>query len=325
MASISNLSIRRPVATAMVFLILIVVGIVSFRSLPVDLLPEVEFTQLTVRVDYPNVGPEEIERIITDPIENAVSGLPNLERVTSSSEEGESRVRLEFGRGTDIDEAANDLRAALDELRDELPIEASAPRIFKLDLDRVEVVSLAATSTRSLEELTRTLEEEVARRFDQIPGVGALELRGGVYREIRVNLHRDRLKAAGLTALDVQQALSRENVTLPAGNVKSGFSDLYVRALGEYQTVEQVARTVVTQREGKPIRVEDVAEVVDGYADVDYLVEMNGVPAVNLGIQKQSGANTVEVANRVREEAERINRTREDLHLTEVEDQSEFI
>jgi HAE1 family hydrophobic/amphiphilic exporter-1 len=324
-ASISNLSIRRPVATAMLFLILIVVGIVSFRSLPVDLLPEVEFTRLTVRVDYPNVGPEEIERIITDPIENAVSGLPNLERVTSNSEEGESRVRLEFGRGTNIDEAANDLRAALDELRDELPIEASAPRIFKLDLDRVEVVSLAATSTRSLEELTRTLEEEVARRFDQIPGVGALELRGGVYREIRVNLHRDRLKAAGLTALDVQQTLSRENVTLPAGNVKSGFSDLYVRALGEYQTVEQVARTVVTQREGKPIRVEDVAEVVDGYADVDYLVEMNGVPAVNLGVQKQSGANTVEVARRVRQEAERINRSREDLHLTVVEDQSEFI
>ncbi|HSL81172.1 MAG TPA: efflux RND transporter permease subunit, partial [Thermoanaerobaculia bacterium] len=161
--------------------------------------------------------------------------------------------------------------------------------------------------------------------FDQIPGVGALELRGGVYREIRVDLHRDRLKASGLTALDVQQALSRENVTLPAGNVKSGFSDLYVRALGEYETVEQVARTVVVQREGKPIRVGDVAEVVDGYADVSYLVEMNGVPAITLGIQKQSGANTVEVARRVREEAERINRDRDDLHLTVVEDQSEFI
>ena len=154
MASITAVSIRRPVATAMIYLILIVVGVVAFRSLPVDLLPEVEFTQLTVRVSYPNVGPEEVERIITDPIENAVAGLPNLERVTSRSQEGSSRVRLEFARGTNIDEAANDLRAALDGLRDELPIEADAPRIFKLDLDRIEVVSLAVTSTRHLADLT---------------------------------------------------------------------------------------------------------------------------------------------------------------------------
>jgi len=181
MASITAVSIRRPVATTMVYLILIVVGIVSFRSLPVDLLPEVEFTQLTVRVRYPNVGPEEVEQIITDPIENAVSGLPNLERVTSRSEEGSARIRLEFARGTHIDEAANDLRAALDSLRDDLPIEADTPQIFKFDLDRIEVVSLAVTSTRDLEELTRILEEEIARRFEQIPGVGAIDL-GGVYR-----------------------------------------------------------------------------------------------------------------------------------------------
>jgi len=126
MSAITNVSIRRPVATAMAFLILIVIGIVSFRTLPVDLLPKVEYTQLTVSVRYPNVGPEEIEQIITDPIENVVSGLPNLERMTSESREGRSRVRLEFGRGTNIDEAANDLRAALDELRDELPVEAEA-------------------------------------------------------------------------------------------------------------------------------------------------------------------------------------------------------
>jgi hydrophobic/amphiphilic exporter-1 (mainly G- bacteria), HAE1 family len=325
MASITEVSIRRPVATAMAFLILIVIGIVSFRTLPVDLLPEIEFTQLTVRVDYPNVGPEEIEQIITDPIENAVSGLPNLERVTSQSEEGRSRVRLEFARGTDIDEAANDLRAALDQLRDELPVEADAPRIFKLDLDRVEVVGLAATSTRDLQELTRILETEIVRRFDQIAGVGAIDIRGGVYREIRVELERDRLKAAGLTALDVQDALARENATLPAGNVKSGFNDLYVRALGEYQSVDQIARTVIRSGAGLPVRVQDVATVHDSHEDVGYLVEMNGVPAITVSVQKQSGANTVAVADAVRREADQINRERDDLQLTVVEDQSQFI
>ena len=325
MAGITALSIRRPVATAMAFLILIVVGVVALRSLPVDLLPQIEFTQLTVRVQYPNVGPQEIEEIITDPIENAVAGLPNLERITSESEEGSSRVRLEFSRGTNVDEAANDLRAALDQLRDDLPVEAEPPEILKLDLDRVEVVSIAATSTRDLQSLTRILEEELARRFEQIPGVGAIVVRGGVYREIRVELDRDRLKASGLTALDVQEALAAENVRLPGGNVRSGFSDLYVRGRGEYRSVEQIARTVIANAGGRPIRVRDVAQVRDGYEDLRNMTEINGVPSVGLGIQKQSGANTVAVAGQIRREVERINAERDDLHLTVFADQSDFI
>jgi len=325
MADLSSLAIRRPVATTMVYLMLVVVGVVALRILPVDLLPKVEFTELTVRVRYPNVGPEEIEQIITDPIENAVSGLPNLERITSQSEEGSSRIRLRFGRATDIDEAANDLRAALDRIRDDLPIEADTPQIFKLDLDMIEVVSLAAITTRDLESLTRLLEDDLARRFEQIPGVGAITIRGGIRREIRVELHRDRLRASGLTALDVQQALLRENVTLPAGNVKSGTSDLYVRAMGEYPSVDAVARTVIASPRGMPVRVRDVATVLDGYEDARYLVEMNGAPAVSVGIQKQSGANTVAVARAVRREMERINRERDDVGLVVVSDQSEFI
>ena len=322
---LTEVSIHRPVATTMVYLMLIVLGVVSFRNLPIDLLPKVEFTQLTVRVNYPNVGPEEVEQIITDRIENAVAGLPNLERVTSQSEEGSSRVRLEFARGTNIDEAANDLRAALDGLRDDLPVEASAPRVFKLDLDRVEVVSLAVTSTRDLEEVTRLLEDELTRRFEQIPGVGAIDIRGGVYREIRVELDRDRLQATGLTALDVERALARENVTLPTGTVKSGFDDLYIRSLGEYRSLEEIALTVVAAPGGRPVRIRDIGEVRDAYEDVRYLVEMNGVPSISLGIQKQSGGNTVEGARAVRHEADLINQERDDIHLTVVVDQSDFI
>jgi HAE1 family hydrophobic/amphiphilic exporter-1 len=325
MASLPSLSIRRPVATTMVFLILVVLGIVSFRNLPVDLLPQIEYTSLTVSVDYPNVGPEEIEQIITDPIENEIAGLPNLERITSFSEEGSTRIRLQFARGTNVDEAANDLRAGLDRLRDELPPEATTPEIFKLDLDRIEVVTLAATSTRDLVDLTRILEDDLARRFESIPGVGAISLRGGIYREILVELDRDRLMAARLTALDIQQSLGRENVTLPGGIVKSGFSDLYVRSLGEYQSLDQIERTVITNIEGFPVRVRDVAGVRDGHRDVWYLGEINGVPSVSLGIQKQSGANTVAVAKAILDEVDRINAERDDLHLTVFADQSEFI
>ncbi|HUP46954.1 MAG TPA: efflux RND transporter permease subunit [Thermoanaerobaculia bacterium] len=325
MASITDLCIRRPVATSMVYLMLIVIGIVSFRSLPVDLLPQIEFTQLTVRVGYPNVGPEEIEQIITDPIENALSGLPNLTRVVSQSEEGSSRVRLEFARGTNIDEAANDVRASLERIRDDFPVEAGAPEIFKLDLDRIEVISLFATSTLPLIDLTEILQEDLARRFEQIPGVGTIQLRGGITREIRIDLDRDRLAAAGLTALDVQQSLAAENVTLPGGNVKSGFADLYVRGMGEFRSVDEIARTVITTVNGLPVRVQDVAQVRDTFADVRYLATVNGVPSVTMGIQKQSGANTVRVAEEIREEVARINAERDDVELTVFSDQSNFI
>ena len=325
MLGLTRAAVDRPVATSMLYAVLVVIGLVSFRALPVDLLPAIEFTELTVRVRYPNVGPQEIEQIVTDPLENAVAGLPNLERVTSRSQEGSSRVRLEFVRGTNIDEAANDLRAALEQVRDQLPLEAEAPEIRKLDLDRVEVVRLAATSTRPLPELTRTLEEEVARRFEQLQGVGSITVNGGVRRQVRVEIDRDRLRASGLTALDVQEALARDSQLLPGGNVRSGLSDLYLRAMGEFEHVGEVGDVVVRTVDRSPIRVRHVATVRDFYEDVPNLVEINGVPSVALGIQKQSGANTVAVAAAIRREVERINAERADLHLTVVSDQSQFI
>jgi HAE1 family hydrophobic/amphiphilic exporter-1 len=285
MASITETSIRRPVATAMLYAIIVTVGVVGSLYLPVDLLPAIEFPRLSVNVTYPNVGPEEMETIVTDPLENALSGIPNLERMTSFSQEGRSRVSLEFGRQVSLDEAANDVRSALDRLRDDFPLEAEAPTIWKFDPDAQDIVTLAVTSSRDLSTTTRLLEEEIARRFEQIPGVGAITVAGGVYREIQVQLARDRLKAAGLAGNDVRDALTRENVQLPGGNVKDGVLDLYVRTLGEYQSLAENGATVEEERENEPVRVRDVAAVVDGYEDVTSLAEVNGVPVVRLQIQ----------------------------------------
>src|SRR5690606_7292170 len=207
MASLTDLSIRRPVATAMFYLVVITLGVVGFLSLPVDLLPPIELSRLTVYTRYANVGPEEIEQIITDPVENAVSGVPNLERVTSRSREGVSWVSLEFSQGTPHDEAANDIRAALDRIRDDLPPEAEPPGICESDTDNISVMEVVEASTRELDAVTPIMERELAQRFEQIPGVGTIEVRGGVNREIRINLAGDRLLAAGLTPADVQQAL----------------------------------------------------------------------------------------------------------------------
>jgi HAE1 family hydrophobic/amphiphilic exporter-1 len=318
-------SIRRPVATAMTFLVVLVVGAVSFYYLPVDLLPEIEYPRVTVATNYPNVGPEEIEQIITDPVANAVSSVPNVERMTSRSEEGESRVRLEFAQGTDLNAASNDVRAALDRIRDDLPVEAEPPSIYKFDPNSQEIVSIAVESRRDLSSLTRLMERNLSKQFEQIPGVGTINVQGGIYRQIRVNIDRDRLKAYDLSAAQVQQAIARSNVALPGGNVKEGLKDLYVRTQGEYESLDQIRNTVVETVEGTPIRVESVAEVADSYEDLTRIAELNGVPILRLEIQKQSGANTVRVAERVRAEVERVNASRDDVKLTVVGDQSKFI
>jgi len=248
-----------------------------------------------------------------------------VERMTSESSEGRSRVNLEFSQGTDLDAAANDVRGALDRIRDDLPVEAEPPGIWKFDPNSQEIVSIAVKSSRDLESLTRLLDRDVSRQFEQIPGVGTINVRGGIYREIRVNIERDRLAAFNLSAAQVQQAISASNVALPGGNVKEGLSDLYVRTQGEYESIDEIRNTVIVMREGTPVRVRDVARIEDSYEDLDRIVELNGMPVLRLEIQKQSGANTVAVADEIRAEVDRLNATRSDIQLTVVSDQSQFI
>ncbi|PAU94728.1 acriflavin resistance protein [Aliifodinibius salipaludis] len=322
---ITETAVERPIATTMLFLIIIVLGVMSFRYLPVDLLPPVEYPQLTVATEYPNVGPEEIETIITQRIENTIAGVPGVERVRSSSSEGQSRVTLEFAQSTDIDVAANDIRAALDRVRDELPPEAEPPRIWKFDPNNFPIVIVGANSDMNLQELTQILDREVTKRFEQVPGVGSIDIWGGVYREVHVEIKRDRLIASGLSSAEVQQAIASENINLPGGNVNSGIQQLYVRTLGEYESIDQIANTIIRMEDGKPIRVKDVAEVRWGYEDLNRLVTIDKKPMVRFGIRKQTGANTVSVAEDIRQEIEKVNNERSDMNLFVTTDQSEFI
>jgi HAE1 family hydrophobic/amphiphilic exporter-1 len=322
---ITTISVHRPIATLMLFLIVIVIGITGFRYLPVDLLPSIDYPRLTVRTNYPNVGPEEIEKIITDRVENAIASVPNIEQVRSNSQEGRSSVTLEFTQGTNIDEAANDVRAAIDRIRDDFPPEVEAPRLWKFDPDNFPVVIVGAQSTRPMDELTRILEREISQRFEQVPGVGSVDVWGGVYREIKIQLKRDRLAASLLTASDVQAAIQRENVTLPAGDMREGFADMYIRTKGEFQSVDDIKRTIIKVIDGQPIRVQDVAEVIDGYSDINRIVQIDGKPMLRLGIRKQSGANTVSVAANVRDVMAQIDAERDDITMMVVIDQSEFI
>lgn len=323
--ALTETSIRRPIATTMFFMIIITLGIIGFRYLPVDLLPPIEYPQLTVSTEYPNVGPQEIETIITERVENALAGVPGVERVRSNSTEGRSRVTLEFAQSVDLDVAANDVRAALDRLRGALPPEVEAPRIWKFDPNDSPIVTIGAKSDKNLAELTLLLDREITKRFEQINGVGSIDIWGGINREVKINLKRDRLIASGLSAIQVQQALIRENANLPAGNVSSGIQQLYVRTKGEFESIDQIANTIITTVGNKPIRVKDVAEVSFGYQDLNRVVSIDGNPMLRFGIRKQSGANTVAVAADIRKEIDRINADRSDVELFVTSDQSKFI
>jgi HAE1 family hydrophobic/amphiphilic exporter-1 len=214
-----------------------------------------------------------------------------------------------------MDEAANDTRAALDRVRSSFPPEVDSPRLFKFDPDNFPVVILGAFSDRRMDELTRILEKEIAQRFEQIPGVGTVEVWGGIHREIQVRLKRDRLASCQLSASNVSQALERENLTEPGGDMREGLNDIYVRTRGEYQSLDEIANTIITMVDGQPIRVKDVAEVVDGFSDINRVIQVDRKPMIRLSIRKQSGANTVEVAEKARAIMEEINQERDDLKL----------
>lgn len=323
--ALTTTSIRRPVATTMIFLIIITLGTLSFRFLPVDLLPAIEMPELSVQASYPNVGPEEIELLLTEPLENALSVVPDVQQMISVSREGSSSVTLRFGQGINIETATNDVREALDRVRRQLPDDVDSPRINRFNPDDQPIVVIGAQSNLDMMELTRVLERDLARRFEQITGVGAVDLWGGVNREIRVEVSRDRLLASGLTMNDIISALGRENTMAPGGNVQRGLSDLYVRSDGEFRNVEEVRQTVIRNVDGVPVRVGDLAQVALDRRDIGRFVEINETPMLRMGIRKQSGANTVAVAAAIIREAERINLERPDINLIVVQDQSRFI
>ena len=323
--ALTTTSIKRPIATTMIFLIIITLGTLGFRFLPVDLLPPIELPELSVQISYPNVGPEEIELLITEPLENALSTVQNIERMSSNSREGQSWVSVRFAQGTDLDSVTNDVRESLDRLRSQLPQDADTPRIRRFNPDDSPIVIVGVQSNMDLMDLTTVLERDLRRRFEQIPGVGAIDVWGGIDREVRIEVIRDRLLASGLTMNDIVQAIGRESSNAPGGNVQRGLSDLYVRSLGEYSNIEEIRDTVVRTVNGVALRVSDVADVQYDRADMGRYVEINEVPMLRLGIRKQSGANTVAVANQIRREAERINQQRSDLNMIVVTDQSGFI
>ncbi len=322
---ISYLAIHRPVTTTMFFLIVVLFGIVSFIRLPIDLMPDITYPAITVSTDYEHVGPEEIEQLITRPIEETVSSIQGVEKITSSSVEGNSRVRVAFIWGTDLDNAANDIRARVDRVRSRLPEDAESPVIYKFDLNQFPVLFMGVSGRLDPVEMRDLVEHQIKYRLERAPGVASINVRGGLKREIHVALDRRKLTALDLSLDAILSSLRSENLNLPAGKVDDGDLEILIRTRGEFENLNEIRNTVVQVRDGVPILLKDLGIVEDSHEEITYISRSEGIPVLRLYVYKQSGSNTVQVVEGLLKEVEQINREFPQIHVFTTLDTSDYI
>lgn len=322
---LSRFSVYRPIFTTMVTLIIILIGGVAFFRLPIDLMPEITYPTLTVFAEYENASAEEMEELISRPIEEAVGAVPGVEEVTSISSEGRSRIRVTFTWGTDIDAGANDIRDRLDRIVDALPEDADRPTLRKFDLASFPVVILGASSNLDPVQMRQIIDDEIKYRIERLPGVASLDIFGGLSREIHVNLQADKIKALDIPLDLILRRLRAENINLPSGTIDRGQYEVTIRTPGHFTELDQIRNTIVTVRDGAPVRLAEIASVDDSWERITRIVRVNGKPGVRMGVRKQSGTNTVEVARGVLEEIERLNEEIPQIRITPIIDTSEYI
>ncbi len=324
--NLPDFAIRRPVTTLMVTLIAVLLGIIAFIQIPVDLMPEIVYPTLSVQATYEGVAPEEMETLVTRPLEEAFAAAPGVEEITSTSTEGQSFVRVGFEYGTDLDEAANELRSRLDRRRRLLPEEMDPPVIYKFDVSQFPIMFLTvAADDMDPKQLRHFVEKQIQYRLERVPGVAQFTIRGGLRREIHVDLDLRKLRALDMDVDRVVQIIQQENLNRPVGPVREGRFEILLRTQGEFQRLEELRNIVVTTRNGVPIYLRDIATVEDSHEEIRYKVSVNGVPAVRLFVYKQSGANTVKVSDAVWKEIDRIHRDYPNIHISATRDTADFI
>ncbi len=311
--SIARTSTRRPVAVAMLFLAIILLGAISYVRLPIDLLPDVSYPRLVIYTTYADVAPAEIERLVSEQIEARAAGVSGVESVSSTSREGVSLVTLRFGWGADMDFAMLNVREQMDNLRESLPETASRPRILRVDPESEPVMALSVAGGRDLWSTKELAETVFRRRLEQLDGVAQAAVTGGLDREIQVEVDPRRMEAYGLTLQDVSTALSQANVNAPGGTIIQGRYRYPLRTLGEFATVAEMEDVVVSRQTGgagtggegagsvgfQQIRLRDIGQVIDGFAERETIALYGGQEAVGILVFKESGANTVTVAESV--------------------------
>jgi len=302
----ARLAVQRPVLTSMLVIVLVILGSFSYLRLGVDLLPGIDFPVVTVSAVYPGAGPEEVEAQVTEPIEDAVSTVPNLESLTSYSRENVSIVIVEFGYGVDADLAAIEVKDKVDAIRARLPADVEPPTIQKLDIGAMPIMALALSGPQSLTALNDFADQVLRDRLARVDGVATVAISGGREQEVQVRVHPDRLRAYDLALTDLAGLVGAGSVTIPAGRVTETGGEFAVRVVGEYTSVQEIEDLPIPLPGGGRIRLGDVATVMPGLADLRQLARFNGQPTVSISIQKRADANTVATAEGVFDAVEEL-------------------
>ncbi|HSJ26293.1 MAG TPA: efflux RND transporter permease subunit [Longimicrobiales bacterium] len=329
--SLPKLAIGRPVTVAMFFLAITFLGVISFTRLPVDLLPDVAYPKLVVLTTNPETAPAEIERFITEPVEQAVARVPGIEQIESFSREGVSMVVLRFAWGTDMDFAALNVRERVDGLRGTLPERAQRPVVMRTDPRSEPIMAISVAGGRDLWSMKELAESVFRRRLEQIDGVAQAAVTGGLEREIHVDVDAGRLESYGITIDQIATALAQANASSPSGTIRRGQFRYALRTMGELQTVDEIGDVVVAQRNvasGRPegrVLLRDIARVEDGFRERESIARYNGAEAIGLLVFKEAGANTVRVAERVDEVLEQLRAEYAAIHIDVAMSQAGFV
>jgi HAE1 family hydrophobic/amphiphilic exporter-1 len=287
----------------MLLFTVVLLGVISLLRLPLDMFPEMTIPSLSVVTSYPGASAEDVETKVTKALEDRLTTVPDLKHITSTSKQDLSIITLSFEWGTDLDTRANDVRDAIGFAEVVLPDDAEKPLVLKFDISNFPIMSYGVTAEESYYDLKETVENEIADPLKRIPGVGAVIVRGGPRRQVNINLDQQLLEAYRVTPQDVVQAIYNENQTNPAGNLKVGIKDYSLRVPGEFKQVEPMKKIVVSNREGRIVRLEDVVTSVEyGFAEEKQPVRSNGQRGVYFMVMRQSGANSVQVARAVKKE-----------------------
>lgn len=318
-------AVARPVLTSMVALIVIILGAVALSRLPVDLMPDVTSPTISISTSYSKASPLSMEELVTRLIEEAVAAVPGVQEISSQSSEGSSNVQVNFAWGTDLDAASNDIRDRLDRIISRLPDGASRPSLRKFDMAAAPVIMIGVTSDLDPIAVRRLIEDQVSYRLERVDGVASVNIFGGQTREVHINIDPTKLKALRIPLDQVISRVRAANVNQPTGTLLRGNHQITVRVPGVFENLEELRQTIILQRDGASIFLKDIAEVEDSSSKITRLVRINGRPGIQISVNKQSGTNTVKVAQGVLKELENINRSIPQIEVIPLMDSSVYI
>ena len=319
-------AVKKPVTTALIFVALVVLGLFSFSRLSVDLYPEIELNAVTVMTTYSGASTMDIEQNVTKRLETSLSTVTDLKKITSTSKDNISLITIEFEYGTNMDEAVNDVRSILDMQKNYMPEECEDPVVFKFSSDMMPIMFISANSDVSSKGLYKILEEKVANPINRIDGVASTSISGAPQREIQISTDPNKMQAYGITVEQVANLIAMENRNIPGGTIDVGTNTYSLRVDGEFKESDEIKNLIVGSFLGRSIYVRDIAVVKDTLKERSTEVYTNGERGATLVVQKQSGANVVDIAEKILEELPVIqNSLPPDVKLEVILDTSEFI